>query len=514
MATHLTRQQLYDRIRETSKDEYILSEMVRLGFWGKAEEQPSVATELIQREGALYRELNDLVEKQRQYQNRERMLADMRKKRMEDAKKRRVETKLRNEEKRKARAEAWAKSKEVEIVYLGEKVSGGLNEKENNLAQLARFNLPVFEDALALATAMNLNLGALRFLAFNRNISKTTHYQRFYLPKKSGGKRLISAPMPRMKQAQHWILENVLYKIPSYNTAHGFVPNRSILTNAGNHLGKDVVINIDLKDFFPSVKYARVKGLFQKLGYSEQIATIFSLICTETEVDIIEMDGKKYYAQKGERFLPQGAPTSPAITNLICYKLDKRFEGLAKKIGFTYTRYADDLAFSASGEAAKNVGSILHFAKEIIEKEGFTIHPDKIHVMRKGSQQEVTGIVVNEKLGIDRETLRKFRALLHNIEKNASLKGATWGNGNIMNTLPGFASFVAMVKPEQGQKLVEQVKRVFALPTIQSELAELKAENTKPYVEGEKENVETLEVIHIQEVSKESEDEKDWWDVF
>ncbi|NSL86675.1 RNA-directed DNA polymerase [Chitinophaga sp. Mgbs1] len=468
MAEGLTRQQLYDRIRASSKEEYILEEMTRLGFWARNTTQPSPSETLIRKEGELRRELNELLAEKQKYRNRERMLADMRKERMQKAKDKRAETKKRNEEKRREKAAAWVVQKNLNIVYLGEEVSAGLNKNVSDEAQLKKFCLPVFNDAVALANAMGITIGKLRFLAFNRKVATGTHYQRFAIPKKSGGTRVISAPMPQLKAAQHWILEHILYKIENGKAAHGFVPGKSIVTNAAPHVGQDLVINMDLRDFFPSIPYKRVKGLFCKLGYSEQVATILALICTEPEVDEVMLDNRKYYVAKTDRHLPQGAPTSPAITNLICFKLDRRFEGLAAKYGYVYTRYADDMTFSVKGDAADKAGQVIWAVKQVVKEEGFTLHPDKLKVMRKGDKREVTGIVVNEKLSIDRDTLHKFRALLHQISKTG-LAGKHWGKGNIISSMEGFANYVYMVKPEQGAKLKATLATLLQREDIKAE---------------------------------------------
>ena len=124
-----------------------------------------------------------------------------------------------------------------------------------------------------------------------------------------------------------------------------------LFSNAKPHVGQDVVVNLDFKDFFPTLTFKRVKGAFRNLGYSEHNAIILAALCTEPDQDQVKMDGVTYFVDKGERLLPQGAPTSPILTNIICFKMDKRLEGLAKRYGFTYSRYADDLTFSASGES-------------------------------------------------------------------------------------------------------------------------------------------------------------------
>ena len=280
------------------------------------------------------------------------------------------------------------------------------------------------------------------------------------MAKKSGGKRLISAPMPMLKQAQYHILNKLLYKLTIQDTAYGFVPDRSIVGNAEKHVGKSVVINMDLRNFFPTITYKRVKGLFKSLGYAQKYATILALLCTEPETEEVKMDGQRYFVATGERHLPQGAPTSPVITNLICRTFDKRLLGAAEKLGFTFTRYADDLTFSCLESAKPNVGKLLWIAHKIVKEEGFVMHPDKLRVMHKGRHQEVTGIVVNEKLNVSRTTLKNFRALLYQIEKEG-FEGKHWNNStNLPECIRGYANFVGMVHPAKGKVLKAQVRRI------------------------------------------------------
>jgi len=460
MSQPRTRQELYDVIKATSKEEFILSEMKRLGFWDSNEEMPSLTETFIKEKNKLRKELNELLAKQRKIGNPEQIVKEYRENRMKESREKQkanLEARLKA---RKEKAENWAKKKTEEIIYLGDNISKGLSQKESDKEKLAKNNLPEFPNALALAEAMKITLGQLRFLAYNREVSKVSHYKRFYMQKKSGGKRLISAPMPRLKSAQYWILENILYKVPLHEAAHGFTPERSILSNATPHVGKDVVVNFDFKDFFPTLTFGRVKGAFLNLGYSQQIATILAALCTEPNVDEVEMDGTTYYVSSGERFLPQGAPTSPAITNIICYKLDARMAGMAKSLNFNYSRYADDMTFSASGEDAKQVQKVIWRVKSISTSEGFNLHPDKLRIMRKGNRQEVTGIIVNDQVGVDRRNLKKFRALLHQI-RQTGMAGKQWGAGkDLASSIWGYANFVAMVKPQKGLQLIAEVKEI------------------------------------------------------
>lgn len=457
------REELYKRIRQSSRNEVILKEMIRLGYWKPDTPEPSLAHEWLEEHAALTKELQELLRKTERMRNRDQLLADIRKRRMAESRERQKENKLRREAERKARAERWAQTKAKDIIYLGDGVSGGLNQRQTRPELLAQNQLPTYMDAEALATAMGISVGDLRFLSFHRKVSKTSHYRRFQLPKKSGGMRIISAPMPRLKRLQYWILHTILYQLDVSGSAHGFTPNRSIKTNAEPHVGQDVVVNIDFKDFFPTITYARVKGLFAKLGYSEQVATILGLLCTEPEIQEAQLDGERWFVQKGERHLPQGAPTSPAITNLICRRFDRRLSGAARSVGFQYTRYADDLTLSASGEAAADLGRMLWLTRKIIEEEGFVFHQDKLRIMRKGVRQEATGIVVNEKLGVDRRKVRAFKALLFQIEKDGPA-GKTWQgqSDNLLERITGYADFLTMVDAEKYRAYQERVRAICA----------------------------------------------------
>lgn len=297
----------------------------------------------------------------------------------------------------------------------------------------------------------------LRFLAFS---CKTSHYTRFQIPKKTGGKRDISAPMPQLKQAQEWILHNILEKLKLHNAAHGFRRGRSIVTNAQPHVGAEVIVNIDFKDFFPSISYKRVKGFFKSFGYSEAASIIFSLICTEPRVKEVKIDSKTVLLRSWtHRCLPQGSPTSPAISNLLCRRLDGRLTYMAEQLGFVYTRYADDLTFS-NDDSLGNICNVLKRTKSIIKHEGFDINEEKTRVLRKSRQQEVTGVVVNNKLNVSRKILKRFRATLYQIEKDG-LRGKNWGQSNdLIASLQGFANFVYMINPEKGAKFQEQVRRI------------------------------------------------------
>src|SRR5262249_33845826 len=156
----------------------------------------------------------------------------------------------------------------------------------------------------------------------------------------------------------------------------------------------DVVVKLDLKDFFPTVTFRRVKGMLRKAGLAENVATLAALLATEPPRDVVEFRGKTLYVATGARACPQGAPTSPAITNATCRRVHRRMSGLARMLGFAYTRYADDLAFSfrtpsdAKGSRAPApVGALIRGVKGILRGEGFALHDRKTSVMRAGMSQ-------------------------------------------------------------------------------------------------------------------------------
>lgn len=458
-ATPNSRESLLARIRASSRDSVILEDMQRLGFWPAGEGMPEQreVTEIIQREGSLMGELQALNRKLAIAKDPEAALKALRKQRMAEARARREETRLAAARRRHEKALAWHARRAVDIGYLGEGVSQGLSDTRTDAGRLAGHGLPLLETPKDVADAMGIAVAELRFLGFHREVSRVSHYRRFTIPKKTGGSRLISAPMPRLKRAQYWVLDGILAKLPTHEAAHGFVPGRSIASNAAPHAGKAVVVNFDLQDFFPSIGFYRVRGLFQSFGYSRQVATLLALICTELPTDQVEIDGRRFHVRSGERHLPQGAPSSPAITNLLCRRLDKRLAGLARRHGFGYTRYADDMTFSADAEAAANLPGLLWQAKRIIAKEDFALHPDKQRVMRRDARQEVTGVVVNHHPTVSREALRRFRATLFQVEKDGP-EGKSWnGNADVLHALAGFAQFVRMIDPAKGEPLCAKV---------------------------------------------------------
>ncbi|CAM3477743.1 RNA-directed DNA polymerase [Corallococcus sp. ZKHCc1 1396] len=336
----------------------------------------------------------------------------------------------------------------------------------------ARVNgLPALDDAEALAKALDVSVSKLRGFAFHRDVDTGSNYVSWRIPKRDGSERTITSPKPELKQAQRWVLSNVVERLPVHGAAHGFVAGRSILTNALAHQGADVVVKVDLKDFFPTVTWRRVKGLLRKGGLPEGTSTLLALMSTEAPRELLSFRGKTLHVAKGPRALPQGAPTSPGITNALCLRMDKRLSALSRKLGFTYTRYADDLTFSwTKAKAAKArraqgapVAVLLARVKDVVEAEGFTVHPNKTRVARKGSRQRVTGLVVNEaKDGtpaarVPRDVVRRLRAAIHNRQK-----GKPGREGESLEQLKGMAAFLYMTDPAKGRAYLDQLAKLEA----------------------------------------------------
>jgi retron-type reverse transcriptase len=302
----------------------------------------------------------------------------------------------------------------------------------------------------------------LRWLAFHTEVATRVHYISFTVPKKSGGQRTLHAPHRDLAAAQRWIFENVLNRLPVESPAHGFVAGRSTLSNAQPHTGRAVVVNLDLSDFFPSITFPRVRSVFHRAGYSPAVATILALLCTECPRTKVIHSGTTYHVATGPRGLPQGACTSPALSNQVARRLDRRLGGLAKKLSLTYTRYADDMTFSGGTEANERVGYLMARVRHIAEAEGFAVNIKKSRVQRRNTAQQVTGLVVNDKVGVRRKDVRQLRAILHRA-KTEGLEAQNRGRRpNFRAWLQGMIAYVSMVRPEVGARLLAEFN---ALPS-------------------------------------------------
>ncbi len=369
-------------------------------------------------------------------------------------------------EKRALEKLAWLAYRATHVTHVGAGIYFRDDDDEMPADKDARIARAREHDLLALATvddlarALGLTPPMLRWMCFHRDVDASSHYHFWTIPKRDGSKRTITAPKRELKAVQRWLLRNVFEKLPVHHAAHGFLAARSIETNARVHAGADVIVKVDVKDFFPTITMKRVKGLLRRAGIVESVATLIALLVTESPREIVQFRKKTLYVAKGPRSLPQGAPTSPAITNAMCLRMDKRLVGLARTMGFSYTRYADDLAFSyrkKRGQSAAPIGALLHGARRILEAEGFRVHNKKTTVMRSGNTQRITGLVVNEAPGVPparvpRDVVRRLRAAIFNREKGRPVK-----EGESLAQLKGLAAFVYMADARRGRAFLDRI---------------------------------------------------------
>ncbi len=258
-----------------------------------------------------------------------------------------------------------------------------------------------------LARFLDIKKSTLTFFAYGPG----KKYKIFEIPKKSGGTRKIAAPIEGLKEIQKKLSAalNNIYSNPP-DSAHGFVIGRSIISNAEPHLRRRLILNLDLQDFFPTIAGYRVYGLFraEPFNFSKEVASTLAAICS--------VDNK----------VPQGAPTSPVISNLICFRLDRALTAFAAQQRITYTRYADDITFSTtkssfSREVIENPDSDTPVLGEdlikIIQGNGFIVNPKKTRLDFKSEAKYVTGVKVNSKLNVPRKFVRQIRAMVNDWEK-------------------------------------------------------------------------------------------------
>ena len=218
----------------------------------------------------------------------------------------------------------------------------------------------------------------------------------------------MESPKPRLKEIQRQILSEILNHIRPHSAAHAFRSEHSTLTCAGPHVGQRVVLRIDLRDFFPSIRSSRIHALFHTLGFPDEVARLLTGLCTNLiRDDVLPTHISNEHRQElwhtfGQPHLPQGAPTSPALANLCAYRLDCRLAGVARVVGASYTRYADDLVFSGDHNFERHLARFRIFVCAVVLMEGFAIRHRKTRVMRSGTRQSIAGLIVNRRINVSR----------------------------------------------------------------------------------------------------------------
>lgn len=287
------------------------------------------------------------------------------------------------------------------------------------------------------------------------------HYHHWNLPKKRGGTRPISAPRPELAEIQRRIAAR-LNHVRIHPAATAFFVGASVAENARRHMNRSFVMHFDLRNFFPSIRFNRVKDLFSDLGEPEGISTILAILTTESS-DFSSSGITS--TELSERVLPQGAPSSPTIANLVCRELDKRLCDFASAHGFTYSRYCDDIVFSTNG-SRKLIGLLMNRTRRIVRECGFEINESKTSIKRRSNRQVVTGLVVNDGLPrVSRRDIRSFRAFLHQLRNHGT--DLTWErlNRDAPTTkrerepctyASGYLAYVFSVNKEQARTILRQ----------------------------------------------------------
>jgi RNA-directed DNA polymerase len=340
------------------------------------------------------------------------------------------------------------------------------------VAAAAGWKIPQIESTRELAGWLRLSESELEWFADLKGIAarsaepRLRHYWYRVLRKSSGGVRLIEAPKQLLKQIQRRILDEILDPIPVHPAVHGFVKGRSIKTFASPHVGRRVVLRIDLKDFFPSFGGRRIQAFFRTAGYPETVADLLGGLCsTVTPRDVWNQEGlamscEEMFAARqlyGRPHLPQGAPSSPSLANLCAYRMDFRLSGLANAADAAYTRYADDLAFSGDDAFERSVERFAVRAAAIALEEGFAVHHRKTRIMRQGARQRLAGVVTNERINVVRSEFDRLKAILANCVHHEPESQNREQHPAFRMHLEGRVVYVEMINPQKGARL----RRVF-----------------------------------------------------
>jgi RNA-directed DNA polymerase len=333
-----------------------------------------------------------------------------------------------------------------------------------------RWPVPVLDDLAALAAWLGVTPDHLAWFADRRSLERVAaderlrHYHRRWLRKPDGSGRLLEAPKRELKDIQRQVLHHILDRIPPHEAAHGFRPGRSALTAARRHAGHAVVLQFDLESFFSSVTAGRVHGIFRLAGYAEPVAHTLAGLCTTVTPpavlraarpatsDTVVERRRRLLAHLATPHLAQGAPTSPALANLSAYGLDRRLAGLARRLGATYTRYADDLVLSGDlgRRASERVGALV---AEIASEEGFRLHDGKSRRVGAAQRQTVLGLVVNARPNVARAEYDRLRAVLHDAARHGPAAADREGQADFRAHLEGRISWVTAANPARAPKL-------------------------------------------------------------
>lgn len=331
---------------------------------------------------------------------------------------------------------------------------------------LHRCAIPLWPHAAALAQWLGVPDAGLwrltRPSAWQRRASLGQQHYRYRLTaKRQGGWRLLEVPLPHLMPLQRRILDDLLDRVAPHEAACGYTRDRSVLDHARAHAGQAVVLRFDLQDFFSSVRASRVHALFATLGYPDEVARELTALCTtatpEPVLRRMHDEGSLSWNQLQrlrDPHLPQGAPTSPALANLCCFRLDLRLDALAQAPGARYTRYADDLVFSGPASLRGGRPRIEPLVAGVVADEGFSLNPRKTRCLTAGRRQAVCGLVVNRRPNLARDEFDRLKATLHRCVREGPAAQNRAQEPNWRDHLRGRVAWAVQVNPAKAQRLV------------------------------------------------------------
>ncbi len=360
-------------------------------------------------------------------------------------------------------------------LFLREGESNGYNKEY--LARLMSagrkiqsLNLPVVFSLSHLANLSNTRYSDLHSFVSRNTTGANFPYKSFQIRKRSGGKRWISIPVPPLMAVQRWIAQNILDNVDPHMAAFAYVRNRRVKRHAEKHCAAEWILKVDIKDFFGNISERQIYELFQSLSYPKLLAFEMARLCTRSTP---RRKGKRWINQRNDRefssysylrsvgSLPQGAPTSPALSNLVCLEMDNQLEKLAIEVNATYSRYADDLCFSFSNSSRDSVFQVKRKISKILWENGFQENSKKTRIIPPGARKIITGLVVNgANPSIPREIRDRIRMHLYfsktrGIPEHCRNKGFHSVIG-FRNHLYGLIMYVSSINLQQGQSLLTQ----------------------------------------------------------
>lgn len=338
--------------------------------------------------------------------------------------------------------------------------------KERTLAyarELTEKGLPIIFSPKHLAIHLGIDYGELK----DRIDCSEDYYHYFLISKKNGGKRRVIAPSATMREVQAWIKSAILDKQEVKECVTGFVKKKSVLDNARPHVNKKYVLKCDIKDFFESINIHAVSAIFHKMGYTRQVAYALAALCTtkicKWRYDQLEDEEQEAFGPlfgKDAAFLVQGAATSPGIANLVCARMDKRLMGYCERHNVSYTRYADDMTFSA--DRKEDLPSMA-FLRKVLHKYDFEMNDEKTQLLTSKGRQYVTGLLVDGRVRVPGKYKKEIYRHLHfclkygghsHFNRLASEKafGREWLYGKIY--------YVNAIEPEEAKKMLKMADEV------------------------------------------------------